>query len=246
MTVQPIGPASSFSYISPDLIANLDNRIRVDLQGLDDRFFFWGMDTYEGTSQDPASLHKYLYAEDDAVDRTDPSGLTPLTDFLLLLASKGVNITARAFGFQSHQLIQADIKSTYGAASVMTEIVLLGGRIDVLILPNQIYEIKPFGGTVDPEKQINKYIGLAGDMFGSPLVRGMLPMSNIIDGPLGLTELYYFTTSPGVIEYTAFPSVKLVGAAICFVVASAAAQMFVDLGASIMTAAATTSTGMAF
>jgi RHS repeat-associated protein len=35
---------------------------------------FWNMDTDEGDDQDPLSLHKYLYAEADPVDGTDPSG----------------------------------------------------------------------------------------------------------------------------------------------------------------------------
>ena len=35
---------------------------------------FQTMDTYEGNTQDPASLHKYLYAGDDPVNKIDPSG----------------------------------------------------------------------------------------------------------------------------------------------------------------------------
>jgi RHS repeat-associated protein len=35
---------------------------------------FWTMDTYQGNSQDPQSLHKYLYAQDNPVDGSDPSG----------------------------------------------------------------------------------------------------------------------------------------------------------------------------
>jgi RHS repeat-associated protein len=35
---------------------------------------FWSMDAYEGVANDPASLHKYLYASADPVDFTDPSG----------------------------------------------------------------------------------------------------------------------------------------------------------------------------
>jgi RHS repeat-associated protein len=35
---------------------------------------FWSMDTDEGDDDDPGSLHKYLYAEGDAVDNLDPSG----------------------------------------------------------------------------------------------------------------------------------------------------------------------------
>ena len=35
---------------------------------------FWSMDTFDGDSNAPASLHKYLYASDDPIGRIDPSG----------------------------------------------------------------------------------------------------------------------------------------------------------------------------
>jgi hypothetical protein len=35
---------------------------------------FWTMDTFEGNSEDPLSLHKYLYCHDDPISRIDPSG----------------------------------------------------------------------------------------------------------------------------------------------------------------------------
>ncbi len=35
---------------------------------------FWSMDSYEGSSSDPVSLHKYLYAHADPVNGLDPSG----------------------------------------------------------------------------------------------------------------------------------------------------------------------------
>jgi RHS repeat-associated protein len=35
---------------------------------------FWSMDAFEGDAQSPASLHKYLYASSDPVNRVDPSG----------------------------------------------------------------------------------------------------------------------------------------------------------------------------
>jgi RHS repeat-associated protein len=36
---------------------------------------FWTMDTDEGDQEDPLSLHKYLYCQEDPVDGYDPSGL---------------------------------------------------------------------------------------------------------------------------------------------------------------------------
>jgi RHS repeat-associated protein len=35
---------------------------------------FWTTDTHEGDSKSPASLQKYLYAEDDPIDHVDPTG----------------------------------------------------------------------------------------------------------------------------------------------------------------------------
>jgi RHS repeat-associated protein len=35
---------------------------------------FWTMDTYEGSQEDPLSLHKYLYGADNPVNNSDPSG----------------------------------------------------------------------------------------------------------------------------------------------------------------------------
>jgi RHS repeat-associated protein len=35
---------------------------------------FWTMDTYEGDNEDPLSLHRYLYCQDNPVNGTDPFG----------------------------------------------------------------------------------------------------------------------------------------------------------------------------
>lgn len=35
---------------------------------------FWSMDSYEGNSSDPASLHKYLYCQASPIDLDDPTG----------------------------------------------------------------------------------------------------------------------------------------------------------------------------
>jgi len=35
---------------------------------------FWSMDTEEGSDEEPLSLHKYLYASGDSVNRIDPTG----------------------------------------------------------------------------------------------------------------------------------------------------------------------------
>ena len=47
---------------------------------------FLGMDVYEGTSQDPLSLHKYLYVSDNPVNMIDPSGNEGFADSLAAFA----------------------------------------------------------------------------------------------------------------------------------------------------------------
>jgi len=47
---------------------------------------FWTRDTYEGDQEDPRSLHKYLYAQDDPVNRIDPFGLD---SYLVLYGQAG-------------------------------------------------------------------------------------------------------------------------------------------------------------
>jgi hypothetical protein len=42
---------------------------------------FWTRDTFEGDLQSPASLHKYIYASADPVNRHDPSGNDDLAEF---------------------------------------------------------------------------------------------------------------------------------------------------------------------
>jgi RHS repeat-associated protein len=45
---------------------------------------FQTMDSYEGNSSDPQSLHKYLYAHADPVNGTDPSGKFTLIELLVV------------------------------------------------------------------------------------------------------------------------------------------------------------------
>lgn len=42
---------------------------------------FWTMDSYEGNSEDPLTLHKYLYCHGNPVNAADPLGLWENTDF---------------------------------------------------------------------------------------------------------------------------------------------------------------------
>lgn len=48
---------------------------------------FWSMDTWEGNAVDPVSLHKYLYASGNPIDRIDPSGNDDIAE---LSVSEGI------------------------------------------------------------------------------------------------------------------------------------------------------------
>jgi RHS repeat-associated protein len=56
---------------------------------------FWSMDAFEGDPESPISLHKYLYANSDPVDNSDPGGRESLVGALggalLAVVRRGVN-----------------------------------------------------------------------------------------------------------------------------------------------------------
>jgi len=48
---------------------------------------FWSMDTFEGMSHEPASLHAYLYANGNPIRHIDPSGhISSLTEYTIVVA----------------------------------------------------------------------------------------------------------------------------------------------------------------
>jgi hypothetical protein len=89
---------------------------------------------------------------------------------------------------------------------------------------------------VSPEGQLDQYIEAAQGVAHFPygLVRGTIMFDNRIDGPYGLTDIFYFTSRAGVIEYEVFPSVKLIVGVIAFVALINTAQMFLDVGSSLL------------
>jgi len=50
---------------------------------------FWTQDTYTGNNEDPLSLHKYLYCQDNPVDNDDPSG-NDIGDMLSVMDISGM------------------------------------------------------------------------------------------------------------------------------------------------------------
>ena len=196
---------------------------------------FWTMDTWEGDPESPASLHKYLYANPNPVDFIDPTGHeTPVTNIVRWLIAKGIYVTASLLGINAHRLIQQDIARQFPDAQFEVP-VPPAGQIDVYIPATQIFEIKPVGGVVSPEDQLSSYIEAAQglEQFPFGLVRGTIQFENRIDGPYGLTDIFYFTSRSGVIEYEVFPSVKLIAGAIAFVTLINTGQLLIDVGASL-------------
>ena len=55
---------------------------------------FVGMDSYMGSTSDPTSLHKYLYANASPMNYTDPSGNFGLIDFGTAFTIIGIGSTA--------------------------------------------------------------------------------------------------------------------------------------------------------
>jgi len=198
---------------------------------------FWSMDTYEGRDDQPISLHKYTYANLNPTNFRDPSGhevITPLTNIVLWLLYRGIYVTTSLLGINAHRLIQQDIQHIFPDARF--EVPVPGGQIDVLIPPSQIFEIKPLGGSVSPDYQLQQYIESAEGSAAFPLglVRGTIYFENRIDGPYGLTDIFYFTSRSGVIEYEVFPSAKLITLAIATVVLFNSASVLLDKGSALL------------
>lgn len=87
-----------------------------------------------------------------------------------------------------------------------------------------------------PERQLDTYLNATNGIadFPNGLVRGTIFIERRIDGPYGLTDIFYYTSRAGVIEYEVFPSIKLVVGAIAFVTLINSAQVFVGLGSTFI------------
>jgi RHS repeat-associated protein len=57
---------------------------------------FWSMDSYEGVTDDPRSLHKYMYTHTDPINNIDPSGQSPIGDVMVALAVFAIPTTIAA------------------------------------------------------------------------------------------------------------------------------------------------------
>ncbi len=56
---------------------------------------FWTADTYGGANADPLSLHRYIYADTDPVNRADPSGQMTLEELNVTVANWALQLGMR-------------------------------------------------------------------------------------------------------------------------------------------------------
>ena len=201
---------------------------------------FTTVDPWEGDVYAPATLHRYLYTQNDPVNKLDPSGRTVLTQFLRLayriLLPYGY-ITAMAFGRFAHRMIQKHvIIDSKQLPDAIPEFTVIGGRVDIFDDPySEIYEIKPDNDPFDlitPErsaqKQIYNYIkNNPGYKQGTQYLQGY------IDNPGGILGIYiqYYSPTPGIVLYE--PRVK--PQIYIFVISSISALAMTDLCMQIQT-----------
>jgi RHS repeat-associated protein len=118
---------------------------------------FLTRDSFEGTTSDPTSLHKYLYGADNPINNVDPNGNDFLSNF--------------AFGNEVHRLIGIDfIRATGGLGfsdaridtilALPIKIPVFGAARPDLADPStvQVYEIKPVGSFINGRVQLEFYI----------------------------------------------------------------------------------------
>ena len=121
---------------------------------------FWSMDTYDGNSEDPLSLHKYLYGADNPVNMTDPSGNVPI-------------LSNWYYGQEVHDKIGEDFLATGTGRYYdrpISEILgvpwipfLTASRPDLVqkpefASPGQVYEIKPVSSFIQGQAQLQWYL----------------------------------------------------------------------------------------
>ncbi len=91
---------------------------------------FWSMDTDEGRDLEPFSLHKYLYASGDPVDRLDPSGNDDLAS--LSIGSSIGNTLNNVTAIQGQAIMdQVKYGGNAGLKSLFFTGAILGGAIAI-------------------------------------------------------------------------------------------------------------------
>jgi RHS repeat-associated protein len=178
---------------------------------------FWSKDKYDGDSQSPLSLHRYLYTRCDPINNFDPSGFD-LSDAL--------------FGTYVHQQIGLDFLSRYTGTYSQDGVLILSnvavnrsiGRgvanrpatrgTDFALRPDlvnidsgEVYEIKPEGSFGQGVDQLNNYLEIlrtvksdvnwhAGTSFipKTPIPVLLSPVN--VDPPIDGVIIYHFPQNP--------------------------------------------------
>jgi len=177
---------------------------------------FLTSDTANPTLYLPGTLNRYIFASADPIDNTDPSGETPLSDFVSRLnryldqtGDRVLRYTSGTFGQVAHKAIEDDIRWKNPEHIVRTEVPVSTGIVD-LIVDTGIYEIKPVGGVVNPDDQLTRYLDSNELIRG--FARGTIPFDDTVysnsDPALGpvntlpwFVQLHYYLSEPGVILY---------------------------------------------
>jgi RHS repeat-associated protein len=197
---------------------------------------FGRMDTYEGRDDQPITLNKYVYAYNNSITLTDPTGFapSPLSDFfdkyggsvILKDFYRGMDKYVRQMIFGSivgskirkdialnhiDHTVQGEVRVPYGRSEKAKY-----GKIDMLVyrpplMQAEIYEIKPYHGD-SPEAQLNIYLkGLAEK--GIIATRGTYGyMGTLQNTPMLGVKITYEYDGPGAILYT--PSLNHLGQAL--------------------------------
>ena len=186
--VLPLVPVSSRSMTAP--LAERSFYVRVYLNP--DTGRFWTMDSFEGDSEDPLSLHKYLYVEDNPVNGIDPLGHLGLFKF------------TKDFGNWAHRVIEDEYQAGHPGAICGTTTGILGTGLkpDIFDGHDRVFmEIKPLSlsGVAKGIVQIATY-DAAFTAFNLDYLRGTWP-DGVRQSNVGQTPILYFNVQ-GVIFYT--------------------------------------------
>lgn len=87
-----LSPCFAFSDLPPTTQIGVRDYLNPDTGR------FWTMDSYAGDSEDPLSLHKYLYVANNPVNMVDPSGHDITADELKKKLAEGGNHALEAVG----------------------------------------------------------------------------------------------------------------------------------------------------
>jgi RHS repeat-associated protein len=109
---------------------------------------FWSMDEWEGYSNDPRSLHKYLYASGNPIDRVDPSGHE---DIVELTAAQGI-MEELAAGLNSDLQAQQTVNRVKGTLDLVETVyqvinTIATGGISALLVGLPTFDVPRNAGT---------------------------------------------------------------------------------------------------